>query len=109
MPFYLNVKQVGVKIQSALIPTLPPTGGGTFAFTGGKLSWAQNGRFLFYSQREYYNPGKGNKVIAFSATGGKRQPMAKVNWKQPVSVLKTTLVLDLPEAGNVPFVWQEAK
>jgi len=82
---------------------------GTFAFTGGKLSWAQNGRFLFSSQREYYNPGKGNKVIAFSATGGKRQPMAKVNWKQPVSVLKTTIVLDLPEAGNVPFVWQEAK
>jgi len=82
---------------------------GSFDPVGDSLSWSQNGRFLLYSQREYYNPGKGNKLIAFPATGGMRQPWAKVNWKLPVAPLKTTVILDLPEAKTLPFVWQEAK
>lgn len=82
---------------------------GSVVFVPGGLSWSQNGNFLLHLESQYDNPGKRNMVIAIPATGGKWQTLANVDWKQPVAPLKTTVVLDLPEAGNVPFVWQEAK
>jgi len=82
---------------------------GSFATGGGDLSWSQNGHFLLHLESEFFNPGKGNKVIAIPATGGQWQPLAKVDWKLPVAPLKTNVVLDLPETGNAPFAWQEAK
>ena len=82
---------------------------GSFTYFPGDLLWSQNGRYLLYSERKYYNPGRPSKVIAFPATGGKWRPLENVDWKQSVAPLKTTVVLDLPEAGSLPFVWQEAK